>query len=97
MEKETLLAKLEELLKDIHTSNNAIKRLAVKAIEFVCSEPGKKEYEVMVHKKDEDYFHSLDPWESNSIFKAIFKDIGINISSVSSGVSSEGEYITLKF
>jgi hypothetical protein len=96
MEKNTLLANLDKVLKDIHYSNMPFKRLAIRAIEAVCAEPNKEEYKVFAEEKDTDFFFRYEPWEAGAVFKNIFKHIGMKVEGVTEGAGDGGASIGFK-
>ncbi len=94
MNKDTLLAALNEVLKDIHPSNLPVKTVAQKTIEAIFTEE-KEEYEIKMDKTEADYFFPKDPWDTIGIFNSVFDAIGMK-AHIATGNKGGVEYITVK-
>jgi len=76
MEKDTVLEKVEEILKDIHPDNYPIKEITIEAINLFFAEPVKEEYKI-TDRKLVKYFDTHMLSKLFNYFLAIFREIGV--------------------
>jgi hypothetical protein len=96
MDKAVLVANLDELLKDMHPSNEPVRTVALKAIDAVTSEK-KAEYTIQMDRGESNFFFHWEPMDTIGAFTTIFEKIGMNLDgSVASGGGPDGEYISFK-